>query len=116
MGFFDFLRRGQEKVYGRTEVTKALEATLPLWNDLNTKYSQTPRMIYERNSTEAAKLANGLEIGIRTLLNGLAGAQRRGQEVDPKEKETLQQRLKNFQIKKGMLDNLIATGGVRSRR
>ena len=116
MGLFDFFKPKPKKVYTQTEVTKALDATLPLWNTLITKYAQTPRMIYEKNSTEAAKLANDLGVGIDILLRGLAGAQRKGQEVDPKEKETLQNRLNLFKMKKKLLDNLIVTRGAQSRR
>ena len=116
MGILDFFRRKPTEAYAPTEVTKALGATLPLWNNLSTKYPQTPRAIYENSPTTAAKLANDLEVGIDTLLKGLAGAQRKNQEVDSKEKETLQNRLKIFRVKKELLHNLIATRGVTSRR
>ena len=116
MGFFDLFRKRPEKTYAPTEVTKALDATLLLWNALVTKYSQAPRMIYEKSPRDAEELSNRLAAGIQILLNGLAGAQRKNQEVNPKEVETLRNRLKVFKVKKELLDNLIATGGVKSRR
>lgn len=116
MGLFDFFKRRTEKAYAPTEVTKALNDTLPLWNILITKYAQTPRMIYERSPIEAEKLSTALAAGTQRLLNGLAGAKTKRQEVDPKEIETLENRLQHFKIKKQLLDNLIATRGAQSRR
>src|SRR3989338_3455677 len=113
MGFFDFLKRTPEKVkgYAPTGVTEALKRTLPLWNDLLRKYPQTPRAIYARSSTEAETLSIRLAAGIQILLNGLADAKRRSQEVDPEEKEMLRKRFQNFKVKKEMLDLLIDTEG-----
>ena len=116
MGLFDFFKKKPKKVYAKTEVTKALDETLPLWNNLLGKYAQNPRVIYEKNPTEAVALATKLEVGSKRLLNGLAGAKRKSQEVDPKEMEALQNRLRIFRVKKEALGNLIATAGAASRR
>src|SRR3989338_9137245 len=116
MGIFDFWRKKPQKVYERTEVTRALESTLPLWNDLINKYPQNVQQLFERSSTQAGKLAVELKVGIDRLLKGLAGAEQKGQDVDPEERKNLRDRLLVFQARERALNNEIAKGKLKSRR
>jgi len=121
MGILDFFtnlfrKKEPQKVYGPTEVTKVLKATLPLWNDLINKYPQNPQKIYEQSSSEAGRLAGKLRVGIDALLGGLANAKRKGREINPEELAALRSRLKVFQATERSLNNVIAAGKIKPRR